>query len=87
MLALLKDKFEKITWTSDCHASFEALKKALTRLPVLRIMRSLKGGLVLCTNASDMAIDAILMQGGRAIAYESIKLNNSERLNYLVCGK
>ena len=28
---LLKVKFERITWTHDCHESFEALKKALTK--------------------------------------------------------
>ena len=44
-------------------------------------MDLLKGALVLCTNASDMAISVVLMQEGRVIAYEFIKLNNAE-LNY-----
>ena len=34
MMVLLKGRFEEITWTSDCHISFEVLKKALTEAPV-----------------------------------------------------
>ena len=80
---LLKEKFERITWTNDCHASFEALKKALTKTLVLRMMDPLKDKLVLCTNASNIAIGDILMQEGRVIAYVSKKLSNAE-LNYPV---
>ena len=80
---LLKDKFERITWTRDCYESFEALKKTLTKAPVLRIMDPLKDMLVLCTDASDMAVYVVLMQEGRVIPYESIKLSNA-KLNYLV---
>ena len=68
---LLKEKFERINWTRNCHGSFEALKKALTEALVLRTIDPLKGGLVLCTDASDMAIGAIFMQEGKVIAYES----------------
>jgi hypothetical protein len=53
----------------DCHASLEALKKALTITPVLRIMDFLKDGLVLCTNANDMAVGVVLMQEDKVIAY------------------
>jgi hypothetical protein len=38
MTDLLKDNFEKNTWTIDCHASFEALRIAMTEAPILRIM-------------------------------------------------
>ena len=34
----------KVTWTSDCHATLEALKKSLTEAPLLKIMSPLKGG-------------------------------------------
>ena len=53
MTNLLKDKFKKVTWIIDCHASFDALKKALREALVLRIMDPLKGRLLLCTNASN----------------------------------
>ena len=42
MTNLLKGKSERITWTRDYHESFEALKKALTDNPILRIMDPLK---------------------------------------------
>ena len=83
MINLLKGKFERIVWTSDCHASFEALKKDLTKTLVLNIMDLLRGGLVLCTDANDMAIGAIMTQEGMVIAYESRKLCNA-KLNYPV---
>ena len=68
MMDLLKGKCERIIWTRDCHESFEALKKALTEAPDLRIIDSLKGRLVLCIDASDMAIGVVLMQEGMVIA-------------------
>ena len=40
-----------------------------------------KNNVVLCTNASDLAIGAILMQDRQMVAYESRKLNSVE-LNY-----
>ena len=83
MTDLLKGKSERITWTRDYHESFEALKKVLKEAPVLRIMDPLKGGLVLCTDANDMAISVVLMQKGRVIAYKFRKLNNA-KLNYHV---
>ena len=79
---LLKDKFERITLTDDCHANFEAFKKVVTKVPVLRIINTLKCGMVLCTNANDMARCAILIQVRHdVIVYESRKLSNA-KLNY-----
>lgn len=63
-------KFVKITWTSECHASFHALKKAMVEAPILRFMDLLQGMLVLWTNANDMVLGAILMQECKVIAYE-----------------
>lgn len=81
LTALLKGKSDSIEWTSDCDSSFLNLKNALTSTPILTIMDPLKGGIVLCTDASDLAIGAVLMQEGRVLAYESRKLNSAE-LNY-----
>ena len=47
----LKEIFENIIWTNDCHASFKVLKKTLAKIPVLRIMDLLKDRLVLWIDA------------------------------------
>jgi hypothetical protein len=83
MTALLRGKSESITWTNECELSFLALKIALTQAPVLTIFDPMKGTIVLCTDASDLAIGAVLMQDKRVIAYESHKLSPAE-LNYPV---
>ena len=83
MTALLKGKVDSIDWTPECELSFRTLKSVLTQTPVLTIMDPLKGNIVLCTDASDLAIGAVLMQDKRVIAYESRKLNTAE-LNYAV---
>ena len=75
--------------TPDAIASFEALKLALTTAPLL-ILPSLgpDADFVLYTDASTLAIGAVLMQdqgaGLQPVAYESRKLNSHER-NYPVC--
>jgi hypothetical protein len=43
----------------------------------------MKGNIVLCTDASDLAMDAVLKQNKRVIVYESCKLSSME-LNYHV---
>ena len=55
----------------------------LTQTPVLTIIDPLKGNIILCTDASDLAIGAVLMQDKKIVAYESRKLNSAE-LNYPV---
>jgi hypothetical protein len=83
MIALLRGKLESITWTKECELSFLALKIALTQAPVLTIIDLMKGNIVLCTDANDLAIGVVLMQDKRVIAYESRKLSPAE-LNYHV---
>jgi hypothetical protein len=80
---LLRGKSESITWTNECELSFLALKIALTQAPVLTIIDTMKGNIVLYTDASDLAIGAVLMEDKRVIAYESRKLSPAE-LNYPV---
>jgi hypothetical protein len=83
MTNLLKGKSNVIDWTPECESSFQNLKYVLTQTPVLTIMDPLKGDIILCTDASDLAIGAVLMQDKKIIAYESRKLNSAE-LNYPV---
>jgi hypothetical protein len=83
MIALLRGKLEAIMWTNECELRFLALKTALTQVPVLTIIDPMKGNIVLCTNASDLAIGAVLIQDKRVIAYESHKLSPA-KLNYPV---
>ena len=46
-------------------------------------MDPVKRNIILCTDASDLAIGAVLMQDKKIVAYESRKLNSAE-LNYPV---
>jgi hypothetical protein len=70
MIALLRGKLEAIMWTNECELRFLALKTALTQVPVLTIIDPMKGNIVLCTNASDLAIGAVLIQDKRVIVHE-----------------
>jgi hypothetical protein len=81
MTDLLKGKNNIINWIPECESSFQTLKSLLTQTHVLIIIDPLKGNIILCTDASDLAIGAVLMQDKKIIAYESRKLNCSE-LNY-----
>ena len=56
------------------------MKKAFTKALTLSILDCLKGMSVSCTDANDMAIGVVLMQEGRVIAYEFIKLNNARSI-------
>ena len=82
-----KDK--RFVWTDEAQQSFDALKVALTTLPMLAMPNDI-GDFVLDTDASDHAIGAVLsqVQGGaeRVIAYASRTLDRRER-NYCVTRK
>ncbi|KAL5794660.1 hypothetical protein ACOSP7_003254 [Xanthoceras sorbifolium] len=65
-------------WSSECQEAFEGLKKAVTEEPVLRLPDHSKPYEVQ-TDASDFAIGGVLMQEGHPIAFESRKLNDTER--------
>jgi hypothetical protein len=76
-------------WTEEADAAFQALKAALTSPPILA-MPTDAGQLVLDTDASDVAIGAVLSQKQegveRVIAYASRSLDKRER-NYCVTRK
>jgi hypothetical protein len=50
------------------------LKNAITSIPLLKVINPKIGGIILCTNASDLAIGVMLMQRRQIIAYEFKKL-------------
>ncbi|KAG9459075.1 hypothetical protein H6P81_003583 [Aristolochia fimbriata] len=74
---LLKKK-EKWCWSLKCQKAFDDLKRAATEEPVLQLADFNKPFQVL-TDASDFAIGGMLEQDGHPIAYESRKLNETER--------
>ncbi|RVW81819.1 Retrovirus-related Pol polyprotein from transposon 17.6 [Vitis vinifera] len=65
-------------WDKKCHRAFKDLKKAVTEEPVLALPDHTKVFEV-HTNALDFAIGGVLMQERHLIAFESRKLNDTER--------
>lgn len=70
-------------WNSDCEASFEELKRALTSPPVLRHFDD-KAPTLLHTDASGQGIGAVLLQRDRescekVVAYASRVLTSAEK--------
>ncbi|MCF8704065.1 hypothetical protein L3055_11050, partial [Corynebacterium sp. MC-02] len=73
---LKKDK--PWAWTPDCQDAFENLKAAMSKEPVLALP-DFSRPFEVHTDASDFAIGGVLMQNRHPIAYESRKLNETER--------
>ncbi|KAH9697420.1 Endonuclease [Citrus sinensis] len=65
-------------WSEECQRAFEELKKAISEEPVLALPDHTKPFEVQ-TDASDFTISGVLMQEGHPIAFESRKLNDTER--------
>ncbi|KAG8380924.1 hypothetical protein BUALT_Bualt06G0067200 [Buddleja alternifolia] len=65
-------------WSEACQLAFEDLKAAVSEEPVLALPNFEKM-FELHTDASDFAIGGVLMQEGHPIAFESRKLNETER--------
>ncbi|KAK2982711.1 hypothetical protein RJ640_002395 [Escallonia rubra] len=65
-------------WSKRCQTAFEGLKGAVTEEPVLALPDHTKVFEVQ-TDASDFAIGGVLIQEGHPIAFESRKLNDTER--------
>eukprot|EP00253_Pinus_taeda_P022539 PITA_22539 len=74
----LQKKGKVFKWTADCQRSFEQLKHLLTTAPVLCVADPEKE-YVVCTDASKEGVGGVLMQEGKVIAYESIKLKEHEQ--------
>jgi hypothetical protein len=65
------------SWSAACQDAFERVKVALTEAPVLvrpDFSADAPPSDVWC-DASDLAIGAVLLQGGKVIAYEARSLN------------
>ncbi|XP_054805380.1 uncharacterized protein LOC129308324 [Prosopis cineraria] len=65
-------------WSQDCQDAFEKLKQMVAQEPVMSLPDYSKPFEV-HTDASDFAIGGVLMQERHPIAYESRKLNDTER--------
>lgn len=65
-------------WSDACAKAFDELKVVVSQEPVLALPNFGKEFEV-HTDASDFAIGGVLMQDGHPIAYESRKLNETER--------
>ena len=70
----------EFTWTLKQSKVFEALKKALTSKPVIKIFNP-KKEVILTTDASECTIAAVVSQEGHPIMYLSRKIQ-SEECNY-----
>ena len=72
-----------IVWTPECQRAFDDIKQALSTAPVLAVpdLSSDASPFEVICDASQVGLGAVLTQDGRAVAYESRKLNKSE-LNY-----
>ncbi|TXG73104.1 hypothetical protein EZV62_001683 [Acer yangbiense] len=77
-LTVLLKKNRAWQWSNKCQQAFEELKKAISEEPVLVLPDHTKA-FELHTDASDFAIGGVLMQEGHPIAFESRKLNDTER--------
>ena len=65
-------------WSPECQHAFDKLKRSMTEELVLALPNHTKPYEV-HTDASDFAIGGVLMQDGHPVAFESRKLNETER--------
>ncbi|KAE8706830.1 cytochrome P450 78A7-like [Hibiscus syriacus] len=72
------DEWKPPTKSTICHDAFEKLKEAMVNEPVL-VLPDYTKPFVVFIDASDVAIGGVLMQEGHPVAYESRKLNETER--------
>nr|XP_033514146.1 uncharacterized protein LOC117278794 [Nicotiana tomentosiformis] len=77
-LTELLKKNKPWVWTEHCQREFEDLKATVIEEPVLALP-DLAKTFEVHTYASDFAIGGVLMQDNHPIAFESLKLNETER--------
>jgi hypothetical protein len=69
-MTTLLEKNAKFVWSEKCHASFEELKKRLTKARVLVLPDISKSFSIYC-DASRQGLGCVLMQEGKVVAYAS----------------
>jgi hypothetical protein len=77
MMDTVKKRHKYFHWTEEAEKSFKLLKEKITGQPVLVLLDFSKTFQVRC-DASGFAIEAVLSQDNRAIAYLSEKLNDAK---------
>ena len=65
-------------WTAECNEAFEGVKRALTTAPVLALPDLNSRFEVIC-DACGVGLGAVLVQGGRPIAFEGRRISESEQ--------
>jgi len=75
---LLKKSTVTYDWDETCDEAFETLKGILVKAPVLKLPDFDKD-FEIHSDASDFAIGGVIVQDGRPVAFESKKLNETER--------
>jgi hypothetical protein len=78
LINLLKKFAVTYEWEGACEEAFETLKGILVKAPVLKLLDFDKD-FEIHYDASDFVIRGILVQEGRPLAFESKKLNETER--------
>ena len=81
-LTKLTRKNVPFIWTSECQACFDWLKGCLQQPPVLALP-DFEQPVEVRADASSTGVGAVLMQGGRPLAYESASFDPAER-NYTI---
>jgi hypothetical protein len=75
---LLKKSVVTYEWEEACDEAFETLKGILVKVQVLKLPDFDKD-FKIHSDASDFAIGEVIVQEGRLVAFESKKLNGTER--------
>jgi len=75
---LLKKSAVTYEWEEACDEAFETLKGILVKVPVLKLPDFDKE-FEIHSDVSDFAIRGVLLQEGKAVAFESKKLNETKR--------
>lgn len=67
-------------WNEECHRAFSELKRLVTSAPILRVP-DMDKDFIVCTDASNQRLSAVLMQDRGVITYASRKLKPHEELH------